>query len=243
VDHEGGLRKQLGEHAETGEDLRKWRRAFFLDPSLRPTRHQVIDLQPVRGAFSDQWFASTVPHAPDEAVEVNRRAVGVFLEALEGTFQRDAGDSRRTDPQIHLTAAVPLQSTYEELLTQVRLADPRDSAQWAGLLLQVGRYLEQHPDAVCTVYRMSQGQPRERSIDGAGEIPNLFQGANYDESVTPRQMVYPGDREIHSNGQLTVQIHTLDVKDGATTVARDVPAITVWVPRAMAAAWLSQVQR
>lgn len=243
VDHEGRLREQLAEHAETGEDLRKWRRAFFLDPNLRPTRHQVIDLQPIRGAFSDQWFAPAVPHAPDEAVEANRRVVATFLDTLEGTFQPDAGDPRRTEPQIHLTAVAPLQSTYRELLTQVRLADPRDSAQWAGLLLQVGRHLEEHPDAVCTVYRMSQGQPRERSIDGAGEIPNLFQGANYDESVTPRQMVYPGDRDIHGNGQLTVQIHTLDVKDGSITVARDVPAITVWVPRVMAAAWLSQVQR
>jgi hypothetical protein len=243
VDHEADLRKQVGEHAETGEDLRKWRRAFFLDPNLRPTRHQVIDLQPLRGAFSDQWFAPAVPHAPNEAVEVNRRVVGTFLNALEGTFQRDAGDPRRTDPQIHLIAAVPLQSTYQELLTQIRLADPRDSAQWAGLLLQVGRFLEEHPDSVCTVFQMSQGHPRERSIDNAGEIPNLFQGANYDESITPRQLVYPGDREIHSNSQLTVQIHTLDVKDGVTAVARDVPAITVWVPRAMAAAWLSQARR
>jgi hypothetical protein len=243
VDHEGDLRKQVGEHAETGEDLRKWRRAFFLDPNLRPTRHQVIDLQPLRGAFSDQWFAPAVPHAPDEAVEVNRRVVSTFLNALEGTFQQDAGDPRRTEPQIHLIAPVPLQATYQELLTQIRLADPRDSAQWAGLLLQVGRFLEEHPDSVCTVFQMSQGHPRERSIDNAGEIPNLFQGANYDESVTPRQLVYPGDREIHSNGQLTVQIHTLEVKDGATVMARDVPAVTVWVPRAMAAAWLSQAQR
>jgi hypothetical protein len=243
VDHEGDLRRQVGEHAETGEDLREWRRAFFLDPNLRPTRHQVIDLQPLRGAFSDQWFAPAVPHAPDEAVEVNRRVVGTFLNTLEGTFQQDAGDPRRTEPQIHLIAPVPLQATYQELLTQIRLADPRDSAQWAGLLLQVGRFLEEHPDSVCTVFRMSQGHPRERSIDNAGEIPNLFQGANYDESVTPRQLVYPGDREIHSNGQLTVQIHTLEVKDDATVVARDVPAVTVWVPRAMAAAWLSQAQR
>lgn len=244
VDHESDLRRQVGEHAQTGEDLRRWRRAFFLDPNLRPTRNQVIDLQPLRGAFSDQWFAPGVPHAPDEAVEANRQVVGTFLNTLEGTSQRDAGDPRRTDPQIHLVAdGVPLPSTYQELLTQIRLADPRDSALWAGLLLQVGRYLEEHPDSVCTVYQMSQGQHRERSIDNAGEIPNLFQGANYDESVTPRQLVYPGDRDIHSNGQLTVQIHTLEVKDDATVVARDVPAVTVWVPRAMAAAWLSQAQR
>lgn len=244
VDHEGDLRRQVGEHAQTGDDLRRWRRAFFLDPSLRPTRDQVIDLQPLRGAFSDQWFAPSTPHESSDAVEANRLVVTKFLRDLDGQFQQDQGDPRRTEPQVHLVAAgLSLQSAYQELLTQLWLADPRDSALNAGLLLQVGRYLEDHPDAVCTVYRMSQGHLRERSIDATGEIPNLFQGANYDESVTPRQTVYPGDREIRTNGQLTIQIHTLEVKDGPTVLARDVPAVTVWVPRVMAAAWLSQAQQ
>jgi len=142
-----------------------------------------------------------------------------------------------------MAGGVPLQSVYQELLTQLWLADPRDSALFAGLLLQVGRFLEEHPDAGCTVYQMSQGQPRERSVDGVGEIPNLFQGANYDETVTPREIVYAGDREIHVDGELTIQIHTLEVKNGASVLARDVPALTVWVPRVMAAVWLSQAQR
>lgn len=244
VDHESGLRQQVGEYAQTGDDLRRWRRAFFLDPSLRPTRDQVIDLQPLRGAFSDQWFAPSAPHEPSDAVEANRLVVTNFLRDLDGQFQQDQGDPRRTEPQIHLVAAgLRLQSAYQELLTQLWWADPRDSALNAGLLLQVGRYLEDHPDAVCTVYRMSQGHVRERSIDAAGEIPNLFQGANYDESVRPKQTVYPGDREIRTNGELTIQIHTLEVKDGPTVLGRDVPAVTVWVPRVMAAAWLSQAQQ
>jgi Z1 domain len=244
VDHEGDLRRQVGEHAETGEDLRRWRRAFFLDPRFRPTRDQVIDLQPLRGAFSDQWFAPSVPHESRDAVDANSRIVRRFINGLKGQFHRDEGDSRRTEPQIHLLARdVSLQSVYQDLLTQFWLADPRDSALFAGLLLQVGRYLENHPDAVCAAYQMSQGASRERSVDGEGEIPNLFQGANYDESVSPRQTVYPGDREIRVDGQLTIQIHNLEVRTGPTILARDVPVLAVWVPRAMAAPWLVQAQR
>jgi hypothetical protein len=244
VDHESDLRRSVGEHADTANDLRSWRRAFFLDPRLRPTRDQVLDLQPLRGAFSDAWFSPSVPHEPQDAVASNRQAVRTFVEGLSGQLRRDDGDPRRTEPQIHLGAhAVPLQSAYQELLTPLWLADPRDSALFAGLLLQVGRYLEQHPDATCAVYQMSQGQPRERSVGSDGEIPNLFQGANYDESVTPPEVVYPGDREIRADGQLTIQIHTLVVKNGARVLAGDVPALAVWVPRAMAAAWLSQAQR
>lgn len=245
VDHETSLRRQIQEHAESGEDLRMWRRAFFLDPRLRPTRNQVIDLQPLRGAFSDQWFAPSVPHEPADSVGENRTVVRAFLDGLDGHFHRDEGDQRRTEPQIHLVAHdVPLQSAYQALLTRLWLADPRDSALFAGLLLQVGRYLDEHPDAVCTVYQMSQGAHRERSVNSEGEIPNLFQGANYDESVTPSQMVYPGDRAIRSD-ELTIQIHTLEVRNETrtTVLAQGVPALTVWVPRAMAAAWVSQAQR
>ena len=56
VDHETRLRAQLSEFRQTGQELRNWRRAFFLDPGFRPTRNQVIDLDPVRGSFSDAWF-------------------------------------------------------------------------------------------------------------------------------------------------------------------------------------------
>jgi hypothetical protein len=204
----------------------------------------VLDLQPLRGAFSDAWFSPSVPHEPDDAVESNREVVRRFVSSLSGLFRNDDGDPRRTEPQIHLLAdGIALEAVYQELLTQLWLADPRDSALFAGLLLQVGRYLEQHSDAACTVYQMSKGQPRERSINSDAEIPNLFQGANYDESVTPPQIVYPGDREIRADGQLTIQIHTLEVKNGASVLVRDVPALTVWVPRAMAAPWLSQAQR
>jgi hypothetical protein len=79
VDHEDNLRTEVGEHAQSGEDLRRWRRAFFLDPRLRPTRDQVIQLQPLRGVFSDHWFAPKGPHEPITAVEANRTIFRRFL--------------------------------------------------------------------------------------------------------------------------------------------------------------------
>lgn len=243
VDHEARLREQLRKHRATGSSLRDWRRAFFLDPSLRPTRDMVIDLEPVRGCYADSWFEPKAPHDSPEAVEVNRELVRRLEAHLDGRFRPDDGHPRRTDAQIHSVASgVPLRLVYEELLTRLRVTRLVDSVQFTGLLLQVGRYLEQHPDATCTVYRMSGGATRERSVDADDQIPTLFQGANYDRSTTPPTMIYPGDREIHAPDTLTVQIHTLDVKQGATTLASTVPAIAVWVPRAMEAGWVSQPQ-
>lgn len=243
VDHEERLREQLREHRSTQSSLRDWRRAFFLDPSLRPTRNSVIDLEPVRGNYSDTWFEPKAPHDSEEAVQANRVLVNQLVYRFEGQFIPDAGNSRRTAPQMHSVASgVPLQVVYEELLTQLRVTRLVDSVLFTGLLLQIGRYLEDHPTATCTVYRMSDGNTRERSIDQDSQIPTLFQGANFDRTVDPPVKIYPGDREIHTDDTLTVQIHTLRVLDGPAVVLDDVPAIAVWVPRVMQAGWISQQQ-
>lgn len=243
VDHEARLRDQLREHQATGGSLRDWRRAFFLDPDLRPTRDSVIDLEPVRGSYSDSWFEPKSPHDSPDAVQANRELVQQFVTRLDGRFRPDEGHPRRTVAQIHsLVSGLPLRMMYEDLLTRLRVTRLVDSVQFTGLLLQVGRYLEQHPDATCSVYRMSRGDTRERSVDTADQIPTLFQGPNYDRSTEPPETIYPGDREIRPTDTLTVQIHTLLVKQGSTTLADDVPAIAVWVPRAMEAGWISQPQ-
>jgi len=241
VEHETHLRNQLFEYRATGLDLRRWRRAFFIDPSLRPTRNSVISLEPIRGGFADEWFAPKAPHDPVDAVPENQETVNRFLSSLGNVFAVDQGYSQRTPQQTHLVAReVSLQAVYSELLTRLWLGYPSDSAKLAGLLLQVGRYLEDNPAAECTIYQMSEGATRERALDAAGEIPQLFQGANYDESVTPRLTVYPGDREIRTDGELTVQVHTLKVKEGTNVVNDNVPTIAVWVPRVMRGPWASQ---
>ena len=98
------------------------------------------------------------------------------------------------------------------------------------------------PDATCTVYRMSRGRVHERSLGLSDEIPTLFQGANYDRSGSQRVLIYPGDSEIHDPEELSMQIHTLKLEKDGVVVAENVPAIAVWVPRAMGRAWISQHQ-
>jgi Z1 domain len=241
VDHEERLRKQLREHRATGKSLRDWRRAFFLDANLRPTRNSIIDVDLQRGSFSDEWYAPKTPHEPT-GLPTNRAVVSSFLASLERQWRPDEGDARRTPTMVHNVArGVSLDRVHRDLLTQLRSTGVSDSPRFTGLLLQIARYLENHPDARCTVYRMSPSEQRERSLDGDGEIPNLFQGANYDETKDPREETYPGDRLILTPGQLTVQIHMLTVKDGDRRID-EVPAVAVWVPAAMARDWVVQQQ-
>jgi hypothetical protein len=110
-------------------------------------------------------------------------------------------------------------------------------------MLQIDDYLQEHPDAKCTVYRMSRGGERMRSVDDNEEIPTLFQGSNYADAAR-RDEIYPGDERIRAADGLTIQIHTLEVrqKNRGDVIARNVPTVAVWVPVVMAQDWLVQEQ-
>lgn len=231
--HEENVRDQMIELSMAGKPLAEWKRAFFLDKKLQPTRKSVIDLDYMRGNFSNQWFAPKAPHYSREASMENEQVIREFVSKF--TFEDDKGDPRRTPEQKHKVAnSIPLSKVYEHLLVQLRIARLDDSQKFTGLLLQIKAYLEKDPKATCTVYLMSSGKSRERTTDTSDEIPNLFQGEN---SPTG----YPGDRKIIARGELTIQIHFLEVKTPERIYA-NVPAIAVKASKEMSDDWLVQNQ-
>lgn len=232
VTHEEDIRERLLEYTATGKPLREWKRAFFLDPNLKPTRKNVLDLEYRQDTFSDSWFDPKIPHDPEEAVQKNRLVVDNFTSSLK--LVDDEGDSGRTQEQKHKVAEdVPLKIAYEELLVKLTTMPPDDSQKFIGLLLQVEQYLESHPGAVCSVYLMSGGATRKRSVNMDNEISQLFQGKN-------ERTGYPGDREIRGSG-LTIQIHNLNIVNSEDfLMASNVPTVAVWVPSEMAEGWLVQ---
>lgn len=240
VDHEEDIRDRLAQHSCTGAPLSAWKRAFFLDTALRPTRNSVLQLPYMQAAISDDWYAPKSPHDTLDAVEENRSAVETFVGAVP--WSEDSGHDHRTPAQRHQVAQLTLRLVYVELLTKLRVVHPRDSQKYTGMLLQVGRYLANNPDVIATVYRMSRGEIRDRELNADNEVPQLFQGKN------PRvgEVIYPGDRAIKADSGLTVQIHNLRVLRpaaagaGQEEVATNVPAVAVWVPAEMERDWLVQ---
>jgi hypothetical protein len=242
VEHERDIRNRLQKHRDIGRPLSEWRRAFFLDNRLQPTRRQVLDLDYRQDTVSDDWFWPKVPHGTDELLDANRKTVADFVR--QRNWADSPGDTRRTPDQVHLiTENVSLRQAYESLLYPLRLTDERDSQFFTGLLLQLDAYLLNHPDATCTIYQMSKGKSRLRSVNDDQEIPTLFQGANYADA-THRDMVYPGDDRERAVQGVTIQIHTVQVrqKDRGPLIADNVPTIAVWIPQSMAKEWLVQEQ-
>jgi len=242
VEHEENLRDQLRQHAAAGRSLADWRRAFFLDSTLRPTRRNVLDLDYKNMNFAAEWFNPKAPHFGNVTSEYNRKCIAAFIDRL--SFVDSNGHTSRTEMHRHGYAKVKLSELYVELLSNIQFAHPTDSQQFTGLLLQLKEYLDSNPVAVAHIYLMSwtceRGQVvRERTLDENSEISTsgaFFQGASVESKDFSRGEVYPGDREIKGENELTVQLHLLNLLEqgGQRKVAAEkVWAIAVWMPTEM----------
>lgn len=245
VEHEEDMRRQLIEVQNGATTLNEWKRAFVLSQRLKPCRSSVLEFDYMRGKLSDSWLDQKIVLTDASTVQHNTSVAERFLEGLH--FLPDEGHPDRSDAQRHeVCRDVPLSMVIENLLIPYRVAGVTDSQRFTGMLLQLGRAIEENPNEVCTIYRMSPGATRRRHIDEDGQISNLFQGEAPTFPREQRGTVYPGDRNIRGENQVTVQIHTLTLLQGAGSdtreVMRGVPVLAVFVPARMATAWISQHQ-
>lgn len=248
VEHEEDLRKRLKNFAESGRPLKDWKRAFLLDRVLKPTRDQVISRVYHRGDYADKWFDSKAPHVSstdiDAAViDANRKVFDRFGDGKALYWLDDAGDSRRSKIERHkVCPSVSLEWAYNELLTQLTFPRSPDAHNYLGLLLQIKRHLEDHPNEKCDLYLISGGEIRRRSLTVGDEVNELFSGAH-----TSDPTIYPGDREIGSKKEIRIQMHHLRLNKTVQDTQpipglENVPALAVWLPARVSRGWLVQDQ-
>ena len=243
VEHEEEMRTQLESIRDNGRSLNDWKRAFVLDNALQPCRNNVLEFDYMRGRFADNWVAPRVVLAAEDVINANRQTIANFLEATH--FENDEGHADRTNEQRHRVASgLRLRAIMEQLLIPMRVTSSRDSQRNTGLLLQLSRALEQNPDELCTVYQMSSGNERRRSVNDSDAVVNLMQGANPQTPPERLGEIYPGDYKICEPDQVTVQIHKLNLRRGRSSdvFAENIPVLNVWVPRRLGVAWINQDQ-
>jgi hypothetical protein len=244
VQHEEDVRRRLVAHRATGAPLSAWKRQFFLDDALQPTRKSVLDVAFARATGESEWYWMKIPHESEEAIASNRAVVKQLVETHP--FSLNAGSPDRTAYQIHAYTEMTLRGALEELLVKLQVANPADSSQFTLLQLLISDYVERVHDASCVVYLMSPSEPRERTLNSKGEITNLFQGAYPSKAKGGVQVgdIYPGDREIALAHDCTViQIHRLKIKDeDGKVIASDVPTLAVHVPAGVSGSLLVQSQ-
>ena len=245
IHHESYMMEQLGQLSQSEEPMSEWRRRMLLAQSLRPTRRSVMpDIY--RHFRVSEWTQQSHPWMPedDDKVSSNWNTIETFLDGLG--FREDPGSDHRTVQQRHALAEhVPLVRVLNDLLVRMWFSW-RDAPNFSAMELAIQWYLRNNSDATAAVYRMAAqgpqlpggGRRRRRINPGTGQILELFQGA---DPVSPRRLRgsrYPGDRRIHPDEALTVQIHDLDLTDSTNQLnllRGHVPAISVWVPPFMRA--------
>ncbi len=245
VEHEEDIHRQLIEVQRSGATLNDWKRAFVLAPGLRPCRSTVLEFDYMRGRLSDNWLNPQVVLTDGAIANGNRILVDTFLGDLQ--FHPDSGHPSRSDVQRHeVCENVPLSRVLEDLLVTYRVTGSTDSQRFTGMLLQLGRALEENPNELCSIYRMSAGATRRRHVDEDGQISNLYQGEAPTFPRDQRGTVYPGDRGIRGDDKVTVQVHMLTLTQGEGAdereVAFGVPVLAIFVPARMAKSWVSQHQ-
>lgn len=231
VEHEQDIRVQLEEVSQQTRSLDDLRRTFLLPRGLLATRDSIIDIDYVRVRVNHGWFYAKAPQESPGGGDENGACVDSFLSTLD--MYEDEGHESRTETQRHSSAEqVSLRDVYEQLLLGLRFSRLSDAQNLLGILVVLRNHLRSDPDATCSVYEMSQGETRERSLNNIGHIPNLFQGAYPVNPPEQRGEIYAGDREIHAADDVTVQVHRLDLKnrESGEIVFDGVVNVAVWIP-------------
>lgn len=243
VAHEEDVRREMIAFRETGLPLSDWRRQFFLDMSLRPTRDNVIDVAYNRFQLGNDWAYPQGPHAATDAVSFNRTLFAQFRGAHE-FVPHDGLDLRQNSPRNQMLRAVPLMMVHSELLTRYRVSRLEDSQLFASVLRVIQSHLSSTPGAVCTVFLMGGGQKRRRGYENR-QIKELFQGIQYANQGGQRVTTYPGDRRIKEDIGICVQMSYLDLSDRGDRnklIAENVPHLAVWIPTDLGRDVLQQPQ-
>ncbi len=243
VQHEEDIREQISAVAREGRSLDELRRIFLLPRGLAATRDSIIDVNYVRARVTNGWFTPRAPHESPQDGAANREVANSYLATLD--MVEDEGHEARTEIQRHNVAeGVSLAEAFEQLLLGMIFSRLTDAQNLLGTLVILRNYVRTHPDATCSVYEMSSGVLRERTLAEAGEIPNLFQG---EAPVNPRERrgeVYPGDRNIHHAHDVSIQVHRLSLLRHETRELAfdDIVTIAVWIPDGLAGDVLIQDQ-
>jgi len=224
VHHEEHVRSQLKKHQ--GKPLKEWRRAFFLDHRMHPTRASVLS-DPIHRVEIEGWFRQRAPHhAPTDVALAQNRATTAQLRQLCDA----AGWTPFASATQHEVAELPLKTVYDTFIADYQCFDV-DAESWLGIALVVGELLSKVPDAQCAIVSMGKGERRRRGQDARHNIAQLFEGRR-PKTGTP---TYGGDEVVRDPTFVTLQLHTLDVtaqKAKATDkpLMQNVPAIALHFP-------------
>jgi hypothetical protein len=247
IEHEEDVRRRLEEYDLNNRHLDEWERKLVKGRILRLTRPNVIYDDLDRDYFGAEWFNIRAPHDTDSLILENQKVVSDFYSNNIHSFNENEGHIERTNKQKHLECELSLETTLDNLLSNLKYTRESDSQSYSSLQGILYSYLNDHPNETCKVVAMSSSKiddeifqtTRKRSLRD-DLINGLFQGEQPTRDGRLRKgEQYPGDRFIRDDDKITIQIHRLhltelngdDILDeNDNPIYDNVPSIAIWIP-------------
>ena len=191
-----------------------------------------------RGNVAGGWTRQRSAVMDPKAREENQKTLQSLLN--KATLRLDESYAATSPAQQHMVDPEVKLADLIDTLVEYRLEDARDTASFTGLLITLAEGLRQDPNATVAIYQMRPNAIGKRELKNEnGEIDTFQQGPT---RLAGGGYSYPGDEFFKYAGKISLQIHVFDLTLDKKVVARS-PLITIHVPRALAAAWLVQIQR
>ena len=230
VKHEESVRSSIRSHLEKGKTLKDWRRTYFLDQGLKPTRSSVILLEMYQSKGQGGWIVPDHPFEDSETVLENRESVERILGEFDfEEYREDGWNDGQVVPAFSDTL---LLADILPLIGQFRYRWPDDNLRHSALMLGLERMVFEESDMTCSFYALSgpwSGVDYKRTLTGGNppKVRQLWQGSN-------ARTNYPGARALVSGETVTFQLHRYDIEtaDRKRTL-HDVPILAVHIPNSL----------
>ncbi|MDT0202403.1 Z1 domain-containing protein [Nocardioides sp. AE5] len=223
VHHEREMLTALRQIQSGQLTLKQWRRRFYLDPSMQPTRASVMAIPMTRVSLADKWITDRVVVREDaEQLDV---AVGKAERILANTTWSEVEHGHQqgyTSPRVAL-----------ELLESIGPLTWLAEEQAQALAMALAR-LSDDPanDHSIAVYWIRPGAVSNRKLTTTGGV-QIFQG---------RSANYLGDRSVgEGHYGISLQLHRIAVqsRDGDPLGSY---LVTAWhIPSSTASGWIIEV--
>ena len=196
VVHENFMRKELQRFADTGENLRTWRRRLVLDPALKPCRKSVICDDYDRARPGGGWVQQRGAEMTAEVRAANAASVAVLVGDFDFVSDETTYAASGVAQQHEVAHDVPLRRVVD-MLVEYQLQDAKDTAAFTGILVALGEVLSQDEDATATVYRMRPRATATRTAPDGVIERQFFQGPT---KLTGGGTNYPATKSSRTTG-------------------------------------------
>lgn len=242
VEHENLMRHELKVLETKTGGLNKWRRRFILDNSLQPCRRNVVSDNYFRATRAGGWAQQKGALISKDLRSANTELLETFAQAFNFAEDTVTYQSAEDSQRHFVTREVPITAVID-MLAEYKLEDPRDTAQFTGMLVTLGEALRQAPETMVAVYRMRpNASGSRRTVSTSGTLEKGFQQGPTRLAGGGRN--YPGDSAFAMDDRPTIQLHRFDLSytDRGPIEAAAVPLLAIHIPPHLAKEWLVQLQ-